>query len=63
MVDMCLDTADISFKDGAEYGYKEAIEVAKEWLKEHAKWYYHFNEKDLLSNFEKYMLKLWEDEK
>lgn len=45
------------YKRGAEYGYKEAIKQAKEWLeKENAPLSTCFN-------FENDMNKLWEDEK
>lgn len=50
-------------EEAREQGYKEATEAAKEWLTEHAEYYYHFNTKDLLSNFIKYMNKLWEKKK
>ena len=63
VIKLALEISGNAFNNGAEFGYKEAITEAKGWLEEHAKWYYHFNAKDLLSNFEKYMNKLWEDEK
>ena len=64
------------FKAGAEFGYKEAIEVAKEWLLENTISHYNpdtdsrwvdTNEcedsKEFTYRFEADMNKLWEDEK
>lgn len=51
------------FIAGAEYGYKEAIKQAKEWLKENAHDYSFSNEgcDALLIDFERNMNKLWEE--
>lgn len=52
------------FIAGAEHGYKEAIEVAKEWLKEHWGDYYAPVEwRNLTADFEADMNKLWEEKK
>lgn len=81
--DLAMEFVDVNgglreaFKDGgevgAEYGYREAIEVAKEWLKEHS----HITEEmrgnvhcstimtmnGMLADFEADMNKLWEEQK
>lgn len=46
------------FMKGAEFGYKEAIEKAKEWLKQRPM----LDSLDLVE-FEMYMNKPWEDKK
>ena len=56
-----------SFLAGTKQGYKEAIEQAKEWLKEQAEMYccmisgeLYFEEDEMLADFEADMDKLWE---
>lgn len=61
------------FLAGAKQGYKEAIKVAKEWLKEYTLTNHTANgnictvffetKKELLTNFESDMNKLWEEKK
>lgn len=62
------------FLEGAEYGYKEAIKVAKEWLRNNVHRYiYAVNEDGIpqagigaavfAEDFEKDMNKLWEETK
>ena len=52
-----------AFRAGAEYGYKEAVEVAKDWLKENYHLFDHFDKDEVISDFEADMNKLWEEEK
>lgn len=49
-----------TFKEGAEFGYKEAIAMAKEWLKEKLNY---IPMEGFLAAFEAEMNKLWEGEK
>lgn len=52
------------FKKGFKYGYKEAVEKAKEWLLGHLPtpdWY--SSTEEFVSDFESYMNKLWEEKK
>ena len=49
---------------GAEYGYKEAIKQAKEWLKQNlGSWDFTYFDDDDIADFEEAMNKLWEEKK
>lgn len=78
--DLAMDYEDvnrearIAFIEGAEFGYKEAIKVAKEWLRNNVHRYiYAVNEDGIpqagigaavfAEDFEKDMNKLWEETK
>lgn len=63
IVDLIHEVAKESFLAGAEYGYKEAIEAAKEWMKEHYHLFEHFDKDEVISDFEADMNKLWEEQK
>lgn len=69
IMDICLDVAEIGYKEGAGYGYKEAIKAVKEWWKQGHVWLDLMNVKDsndlgdLINNFEADMNKNWEESK
>ena len=57
---LCRDSCIV----GIELGYKEAIEVAKEWLKKQGKdWWEGYGLPFSLADFEADMNKLWEEQK